>query len=60
MSEEYFDLNDIDHEPSDEQLGFLMDAVAQQVRLRLTRVMETRIARLQADLADAMRTSTVE
>ena len=60
MSEEYFDLNDIEHEPSDEQLGFLMDAVAQQVRLRLTSVMDTRIALLQADLADAMQNSATE
>jgi len=32
MSKTHFDLNDIDNEPSDEQLAALMDAVAAEAR----------------------------
>ena len=59
MSNLRFDLNDIDHEPSDEALAALMDAVAEEVRRRdkLTWV-EMRI-RLQQAIKDTHRQGVI-
>ena len=59
MSNLRFDLNDIDHEPSDEALAALMDAVAEEVRRRdkLTWV-EMRI-RLQQAIKDTHRQDVI-
>ncbi len=51
MKPRSFDLNDIVHEPSDEQLAALMEAVAEEVRLRAQAAREQLMARLQADIA---------
>jgi ElaB/YqjD/DUF883 family membrane-anchored ribosome-binding protein len=46
-----FDLNDIHHEPSDEQLEMLMKAVAETARQRAQAARERLMARLQAEIS---------
>jgi hypothetical protein len=46
-----FDLNDIHHEPSDEQLEMLMKAVAEIARQRAQAARERLMARLQAEIS---------
>ena len=45
-----FDLNDIIHEPSDEQLDALMEAVAAQARKYAETAREQLMVRLRADI----------
>lgn len=46
-----FDLNDIHHEPSDEQLEMLMKAVAETAHQRAQAARERLMARLQAEIS---------
>ncbi|HRY16444.1 MAG: hypothetical protein KDJ31_06490 [Candidatus Competibacteraceae bacterium] len=46
-----FDLNDTQHEPSDEQLRALMEAVVEEARRRAQTAHEQLMARLQAEIA---------
>jgi hypothetical protein len=46
----HFDLNDIEHEPSDEQLAALMEAVAEEARRRGDLARRASMDRLQATL----------
>ncbi|MBV5300034.1 MAG: hypothetical protein JZU64_18385 [Rhodoferax sp.] len=50
---EPFDLNDIENEPSDEQLQSLMDAVAAQARQRAEVAMEAFYERLRVEMIEA-------
>jgi hypothetical protein len=50
MQTEHFDLNDIEHAPSDAQLEALMNAVAVQARLRAGAAL---MQRLRADIVAA-------
>ncbi|WP_295407878.1 hypothetical protein [uncultured Thiocystis sp.] len=53
MTQPVFDLNDILHEPSDEQLAFLMESVAVEVRQR-AHVARTQLMALLQDEMDAL------
>jgi hypothetical protein len=53
MSAERFDLNDIEHEPTDEQLAALMDAVAEEARRRGEQVRRELIASIKAGIEAA-------
>lgn len=55
MQSEHFDLNDIDHEPTDQQLDFLMAAVAAEARRRAEIAREALMARLRAEIEDVNR-----
>ena len=57
MQSDHFDLNDIQHEPSDQQLDALMESVATEVRRRAEVAREQLLLRLRADIAAANRTS---
>lgn len=48
MQHVHFDLNDIHHEPTDQQLEFLMDSVAAVARIRAAQAKEKLMLRLQA------------
>jgi hypothetical protein len=50
MNPAHFDLNDIEHEPSDEQLAALMQLVAEEACRRAARVQEDLLADLRAGL----------
>jgi hypothetical protein len=50
MNTDDFDLNDIDNEPSDEQLAALMEAVAVEVRQRSADARADYLVRLRAQL----------
>ncbi len=54
MDPAHFDLNDIEHEPTDEQLAALMEAVAEEARRRGALARSGLLAHLQAGLAAAM------
>lgn len=51
MQSEHFDLNDIHHEPSDQQLHALMGLVAAEARRRADIARQTLMARLRAEIA---------
>lgn len=51
VTTEAFDLNDIDNEPSDEQLQALMDAVAAQARQRTELAAQTMLERVRTEIA---------
>jgi hypothetical protein len=51
MKSAFFDLNDTQHEPSDEQLETLMEAVAEEARRRAQAAREQLMVRLQAEIA---------
>jgi hypothetical protein len=55
---ERFDLNDIHHEPTDEQLAALMDHVAAEVKHRAKDAKESLMKRLRDDIAAAKRSGT--
>ncbi len=57
MDPKHFDLNDIKHEPSDEQLTALMEAVASEARRRGEIARKTCMAELRAGLKEANRRS---
>lgn len=57
MQSDHFDLNDIQHEPSDQQLDALMESVATEARRRAEAAREQLLLRLRADIAAANRTS---
>ncbi len=48
---EHFDLNDIENEPSDEQLQSLMDAVAAEARQRAQVAMQAMVERVRSEIA---------
>ena len=50
MKPQSFDLNDIIHEPSDEQLDALMEAVAVEARKRARAAREQLMVRLRAEI----------
>jgi len=54
MDPAHFDLNDIEHEPTDEQLAALMECVAEEARRRGERVRSELLTSLKAGLATAM------
>jgi len=54
MDPAHFDLNDIEHEPTDEQLAALMEAVAEEARRRGDLARRISMERLQAALDAAM------
>jgi hypothetical protein len=53
MDPAHFDLNDIEHEPTDEQLAALMEAVAEEARRRGALARSELLADLKARLAAA-------
>ncbi|MDD5058524.1 MAG: hypothetical protein PHQ60_11690 [Sideroxydans sp.] len=53
MQVERFDLNDIQHEPSDKQLESLMDSVADAARIRAAQAKEKMLLRLRAEIVSA-------
>ncbi len=53
MDPAHFDLNDIEHEPTDEQLAALMECVAEEARRRGDLARRELMTRLQAALAAA-------
>ena len=53
MHTEHFDLNDIEHEPTDQQLESLMNSVAIEARRRAALAKEALMIRLRADIAAA-------
>jgi len=55
MSSTAFDLNDIEHEPSDEQLKALMDAVAIEANRRAEAAGVALMKRLREDIQNASR-----
>jgi hypothetical protein len=59
MQDEYFDLNDIQHEPTDAQLELLMDSVAAEARRRAELAMEALMQRLRDDIDAANRSRSV-
>lgn len=50
MKLQSFDLNDITHEPSDEQLDALMEAVATEARKHAQKAREQLMIRLRAEI----------
>ena len=50
MQQERFDLNDIEHEPTDEQLDALMTSVAMEARRRAEAARRELMVRLQAEI----------
>ncbi len=59
MADPNFDLNDIQHEPSDEQLDFLMESVAEKARQRALLARQALMVRLREDIARAQQTLSV-
>lgn len=55
MQTGHFDLNDIQHEPSDEQLAALMECVASEANQRAERARELLMQRLRAEIEQARR-----
>lgn len=55
MDSKRFDLNDIQHEPSDEQLDDLMRAVAEEASRRAGQARQLMMARLREEVAAANR-----
>lgn len=51
MTTERFDLNDIEHEPSDEQLASLMDAVAEEAQRKAVVARTQLMTRLREEIA---------
>lgn len=52
---EYFDLNDIQHEPTDAQLESLMNSVASEAKRRAESAQEVLMRRLRDDITAANR-----
>ena len=59
MQSKRFDLNDIQHEPTDAQLNALMNAVAVEARRRAELARAALMQRLRDDIAAANRSQTV-
>ena len=57
MESAHFDLNDIHHEPTDQQLNFLMALVATEARRRAETARRELMARLRAEIAAANRST---
>jgi len=53
MQTKRFNLNDIEHEPSDRQLESLMELVAEEARRRAEEAREAMMASLRAEIAAA-------
>jgi hypothetical protein len=53
MPIERFDLNDIEHEPTDRQLESLMEPVAEEARKRAEVARQTMLSRLHAEIVAA-------
>lgn len=59
MNVERFDLNDIEHEPSDEQLASLMAAVAEEAQRKAALARTELMARLRAEILAARQRQAV-
>ena len=59
MQSEHFDLNDIQHEPTDLQLESLMNSVATEARRRAELAREALMQRLRDDIVAANRSRSV-
>ena len=59
MQNEHFDLNDIQHEPSDAQLESLMNSVALEANQRAELAREALMQRLREDIAAAHNRSQI-
>jgi hypothetical protein len=59
MQNEHFDLNDIQHEPTDAQLESLMNSVATEARRRAELAREALMQRLRDDIIAANRSRSV-
>lgn len=59
MQSEHFDLNDIQHEPTDAQLKALMNSVATEVNRRAELAREALMQRLRDDIVAANRSRSV-
>ncbi len=59
MTAERFDLNDIDHEPSDEQLESLMAAVAEEAQRKAALARTELMVRLRAEILAARQRQTL-
>jgi len=59
MQNEHFDLNDIQHEPTDLQLESLMNSVATEARRRAELAREALMQRLRDDIVAANRSRSV-
>lgn len=59
MQSEHFDLNDIQHEPTDEQLKVLMNAVATEANRRAEVARVALMQRLRDDMVTANRSRAV-
>ena len=55
MQNDHFDLNDIQHEPSDAQLQALMESVATEAKRRAELASETLMQRLRDEIVAANR-----
>lgn len=55
MAPEHFDLNDIENEPTDQQLEALMESVAAEARRRADVALQELAERLRAEIAAAKR-----
>ena len=53
MHTEHFDLNDIEHEPTDRQLESLMESVAEEARKRAEMARQMMLVRLRAEIVAA-------
>ena len=60
MANTNFDLNDIQHEPSDEQLDSLMESVAEKARQRAQLARQALMVRLRDDIARARQTLSAD
>ena len=54
MATQKFDLNDIDHEPSDEQLAALMDEVAAEARRKAASAKADMMDKVRQEIAAAL------
>ena len=54
MATQKFDLNDIDHEPSDEQLAALMDEVAAEARRKAVSAKADMMDKVRQEIAAAL------
>ncbi len=59
MNTQSFDLNDIVHEPTDEQLSALMGFVALEARTKAKQAREALMQKLRKEIADAAKQRTI-
>lgn len=59
MKSEHFDLNDIQHEPTDEQLADLMKAVAAEANRRAEQALQELMRRLREEIVAVNRPKVI-